>query len=202
MTSKEINRNFYYRRKNNGLCVNCGKTMDRKGAYCQKCLEESNKERRETRKWYQENGICPRCRKEKLYGDEKQCPGCAAKAYEIVILTRDFEKFKKQHAEWSKKTHHQMIEQGICTRCRKRKADGGYKTCGICRSRERERKRKKYGKPSRSERYLQGLCYFCDNPVKEGYKLCELHYQRNVEMSKSQKAVQARKELKEKGILY
>ena len=202
MTRKEINRNFYYRRRNKDLCVRCGEKIDRDGAYCKSCLEKENFERNKTRKWYQENGICPRCRKVELVGDEKQCPECTAKAYEYVMSTRDYERFKEKHSEWSKRTHHKMIELGICTRCRKRKADYGYKTCGICRNRERERKREKYGKPSRSERYLQGLCYFCDNPVKDGYKVCELHYQKNLEKSRSEKAKKARNELRKKGILY
>ena len=95
-----------------------------------------------------------------------------------------------------------MIERGICTRCRKRKADYGYKTCGICREKIRNYKRIKYGKPDRSERYEQGLCYFCNSPVKDGYKVCEKHYQMNVENSHSQKANEARKNLIKEGILY
>ena len=73
----------------------------------------------------------------------------------------------------------EMIEKGICTRCRKRSADNSYKTCGICRAKIRESKRKN-AKPSRSERFEQGLCYFCDNPIKHGYKVCEFHYEQNV----------------------
>ena len=83
-----------------------------------------------------------------------------------------------------------------------RKADYGYKTCGICREKIRNYKRIKYGKPDRSERYKQGLCYFCDNPIKDGYKVCEKHYKMNVEKSHSQKAKEARIELQESGILY
>ncbi len=66
--------------------------------------------------FYQSIGICPRCRKNKLYGSEKQCPGCSADMY----------------------------------------------------ARE--------GKPGRMERSVNGLCYFCGNPVKKGYKVCEKHY--------------------------
>lgn len=95
-----------------------------------------------------------------------------------------------------------MIERGICTRCRKRKADYGYKTCGICREKIRNYKRIKYGKPDRSERYEQGLCYFCDNPIKDRYRVCEKHYQMNVEKARSQKADKARKNLVKDGILY
>lgn len=101
-----------------------------------------------------------------------------------------------------KKQHHKRIKLGICTRCGKREADAGYKTCGICRVKTRNYKRLKYGKPNRSERYKQGLCYFCDNPIKDGYKVCEKHYQMNVEKSNSSKAKDARKELIDNKILY
>ena len=57
-------------------------------------------------------------------------------------------------------------------------------------------------KPNRKERYKQGLCYFCDNEIKPGYKLCEVHYQRNVDNARSQKAKEARKTLIKQGVLY
>ena len=38
--------------------------------------------------------------------------------------------------------------------------------------------------------------------VKDGYKVCEKHYQMNMEKARSQKAKEARKELQESGILY
>ena len=96
-----------------------------------------------------------------------------------------------------------MIEKGICTRCRKRKADNGFKTCGICRAKIRQYKRNqsKYKIPL-SERYLHGLCYFCDNPVKSGYKVCEEHYQKNLEYARSEKANKARKQLLKEGVLW
>ena len=193
------------KRKTNGLCIDCGNVLDRDGVRCVKCNEKNNKESREDRKWYRENGICPRCRKNIILGTENVCPECSAYAYEITMNSRERlgkEHYNKVHKEWSKRTHHEMIQKGICTRCRKRKADYGYKTCGICREKGRKYKRVKYGKPDRSERYIQGLCYFCDNPIKDGYKVCEKHYQMNVEKSISQKAKEARRELQESGILY
>ena len=54
----------------------------------------------------------------------------------------------------------------------------------------------------RKERYKQGLCYFCDNPIKDGYKVCEMHYRMNIEKANSSKAKDARKELTNNKILY
>lgn len=205
MATSIYQKRLLEKRKANGLCIDCGNVLDRNGVRCVKCNEKNNKESKEDRKWYRENGICPRCRKNIILGTENVCPECSAYAYEITMNSRERlgkEHYNKVHKEWSKRTHHEMIQKGICTRCRKRKADYGYKTCGICREKGRKYKRVKYGKPDRSERCEQGLCYFCDNPIKDGYKVCEKHYKMNVEKSLSQKAKEARIELQESGILY
>lgn len=193
------------RRKERGLCIKCGEPLDREGVHCIKCREILNKSRNETKQWYKDNGICPRCGQNNLFGDEKVCIECNAIAYAYNIqranrLGREY--CNQKQAEYHKIRYHKNSEQGICTRCGKRNADYGYKTCGICRAKDRKRKRAKYGKPERSERYKQGLCYFCDNPVKEGYKVCEKHYQMNIEKANSNKAKDARKELIDNKILY
>ena len=205
MATSIYQKRLLEKRKANGLCIDCGNALDRDGVRCVKCNEKNNKESKEDRKWYRENGICPRCRKNIILGTENVCPECSAYAYEITMKSRERlgkEHYNKVHKEWSKRTHHEMIQKGICTRCRKRKADYGYKTCGICREKGRKYKRVKYGKPDRSERYKHGLCYFCDNPIKDGYKVCEKHYKMNVEKANSGKANDARKELINNKILY
>ena len=205
MATSIYQRRLLENRKTNGLCIDCGTELDRDGVRCVKCNTKHNEKNNADRKWYIENGICPVCRDNFLFGDEKVCLECGASKYAETMKSRERlgrEHYNKVHKEWSKRTHHEMIKNGICTRCRKRKADYGYKTCGICRDKGRKYKRVKYGKQDRSERYKQGLCYFCDNPIKDGYKVCEKHYQMNVEKSISQKAKEARRELKESGILY
>lgn len=52
--------------------------------------------------------------------------------------------------------------------------------------------------PERTGRYEQGLCFFCDNPVKPGYKVCEMHYQQNVKNATCEKANIARQKIKER----
>lgn len=202
MATNIYQERFKQKRKQNKLCLNCGEQLDREGTYCLACRDKINADVREMRKWYQDNGICPRCRKNKLYGDEKNCVECSADAYAATMKSRDRETYNKNHAEWSKRTHQEMIDKGICTRCRKRNADSGHKTCGICRAKGRQYKRMKYGKPNRQERHLKGLCYFCDNPVKQGYKVCEHHYRLNIENARSEKANEARQELKKQGIIF
>lgn len=204
MATSIYQKRFIARRKEQGLCIDCGKELDRDGIRCVECNAKHNDRNNTDRKWYKENKICPICRIETLFGDEKSCPECRSKSYEIVMRSRNrlgLEHYNSIQSEWKKKEHRKRIEQGICTRCGKRNAEQGYKTCGICRAKTRNYKRIKYGKPDRNERYMQGLCYFCDNPIKIGYKVCEYHYQKNVEYANCENAKIARKEL-EKTVLY
>ena len=196
---------FAQKRKEQGLCLKCGKSLDREGTYCTDCRKYINEQNTLLRYWYQEHRICPRCGKNDLFGDEKLCLECNAKAYEITMRSREKlgkEHYNQQHSEWARNEHQKRISEGICTRCGKRKADSGYKTCRMCRVKTKNYKRIKYGKPNRSERCKQGLCYFCDNPIKSGYKVCEKHYQMNVDKAHSKKANEARKKLIKEGFLY
>ena len=205
MATSIYQKRLLEKRKANGLCIDCGTELDRDGVRCVKCNTKHNEKNNADRKWYIENGICPVCRDNFLFGDEKVCLECGASKYAETMKSRERlgrEHYNEVHKEWSKRTHHEMIERGICTRCRKRKADYGYKTGGGGREKIRNYKRIKYGKPYRSERYKQGLCYFCDNPIKDGYKVCEKHYQMNVEKANSNKAKDVRKELINNKILY
>lgn len=203
MSQKEAQKRYIQKRKNNGLCVLCGKPLDRKGSLCNKCAKRKAEENRKTREFYKKNGLCPRCGKNKLFGDEKECLECKEKAYEAVMKNRNKDDYNKTHREWARKEHQKRIENGICTRCGKRKPDFGYKTCGICRAKDTETRRiRNYKSEKRSDRIKRGLCYFCDNPVEEGFKVCKEHRQLNIQYARSDKAKQIRKQLVEQGILY
>ena len=205
MPTSEAQLRLIRRRRENNLCLNCAKPLDRKGSRCIACNEELNKENREKRKWYKEHRICPRCFKNDLFGDENVCLECGAYAYEVALKSKERlgrEHCNKIHAEWQKRTHKEMIAKGICTRCRRRNADPGFKTCSICRTRDNEKRRLRNRKEDRSERVNRGLCFFCDSPVKEGYKVCGYHYERNLENARNQKAKNVRGKLIKEGILY
>lgn len=75
------------RRKESGLCVQCGKPLDRDGVYCKTCCEKNNEESRLTRAYYIKRGVCPMCRKNYIFGDEKRCPECSAKDSERKMRT-------------------------------------------------------------------------------------------------------------------
>ena len=78
----EYAKKRYARQRENGICPRCNKKLDRDGYYCIKCLNEVNEYYRESRNFYKKIGICPQCRKEKLFGDEQQCISCRQKRYE------------------------------------------------------------------------------------------------------------------------
>lgn len=204
LTKQEINRNFLRRRKESGLCQRCGNPLDREGILCVKCNSSHNEEQRKSRVYYQKNHVCPRCLKNSLFGDEKNCPECAAKHYEDAMKKRSTEegrlKYNKNHASWAKSEYNKRIKNGMCGRCGKRKADEGYKTCSICRVRERNKKRereqRKNTRPNGEERVRLGLCFFCDEKVKEGYKVCEKHYQSCLEKLDNDKTREAREKMK------
>lgn len=176
------------KRKSENRCVKCGKPLDRQGCRCTECLEKANKYQRDSRKFLQDIGVCPRCGKNKLFGDEKVCPECGAYGYTVAMRSRERlgkEHYNEVHKEWSKSTYQKRKEEGICTRCGKRKADYGLTTCGICREKDNKtRLKRKPHKPPRTERYKKGLCYFCDKPIKKGYKVCEEHWKMNCEIGK------------------
>lgn len=170
--------------KEKKLCVNCGKPLDRDGVLCEKCREQHMMNARETREFFKQHSLCPRCGKHKLIGDEKICFECSAKGYESSMRSRQkngAEHYNRLHAEWDKKERARRKENGLCLRCGKRKADYGYKTCGICREKIRNQKRKQYVSKDREGWIKNGLCFFCGEPVKDGYKVCEKHYQMNLE---------------------
>lgn len=110
----------------------------------------------------------------------------------VLLMSK---KYNERQKVWRKARYEKDKENGICTRCRKRKADPGYSTCTFCRETMR---RAHVKKPERTGRYEQGLCFFCDNLVKPGYKVCEMHYQKNVKNATCEKANIARQKMKER----
>lgn len=197
MIKDKYSRQRYEKLKANNLCAHCGKPLDRQGALCTACKDKHNAYNRDIYKKLQAVGVCPRCGKNLLYGDEKSCIDCRAKSAKATAKKRtaDVKKYNEQQKVWRKARYEKDKENGICTHCRKRKADPGYRTCTYCREIMRNARIKM---PKRTDRYEQRLCFFCDNPVKPGYKVCEKHYQQNVKNATCEKANLARQKTKER----
>lgn len=137
---------------------------------CKRCNATVN------RKTYQKVGICPICKKEKLFGQEKECPECRAKRVSDVNAWRD--RNKGHYASYINDYHRKMYAdrkaKGLCTRCGKRPSLRGIKTCGICRDRQNRglRERTNPSGIARHERPSYGLCYFCGNELDREGRAC------------------------------
>lgn len=204
--NKETYKKYIKKLKDNELCIKCKKPLDRNGVHCVQCRKIINENVKLDRDFYRENRTCPRCRKNTLVGNERICLECTANEYEQKMNSNKRlgkEHLNKIHSDWEREERKKRIENGMCTRCGKRKVDSGYKTCGICRDKRRRYiSRKRTKKISRGERANLGLCYFCENPLKDGYKVCEYHYNQNVKYANCENAKTARKKLIKEGIIW
>lgn len=201
----EYNKKYYeivYRiRKENKICVKCGKEFCEHGVFCEKCKEKIKKETSEERRWLKEHGICPKCRKNSILGDEKECLECKSKFAEKASEYRkkDKDRYNEKQRIMHKRIYEKRKESGLCPICGKRKPDNRYVSCALCRSKNRERNRTINWIPNRIE---SGICVRCNNPVEKGYKVCEEHHRKLIEISRSDNAKKERERLKEQGILY
>lgn len=201
--STKSSQSLKMRRKAAHLCEDCGKPLDRDGAFCNACLEKHRKYYRDRKDALLARGVCPICGKYKLYGDEKTCPECRAKNTEATARCRNNHKmrYNKYMSQYRQQMTVDRATKGICTRCGKPKDDDGFKMCPRCRQKSRKKWHRLNDKPvKQNERYKIGRCRFCDQPVKEGYKVCEYHYQKLLDMSaKGNQTDKAKKWKKEIG---
>ena len=192
---------MYYRRKEAGLCINCGKPLDIAGVKCSKCRDRANKDRRELISCYKENGICPICRKNNLFGDEKECIECSAKRYakRMTRYNLNPEKFKEKDRIEQKKIREKRAANGLCVYCGKVKSDKNFKTCAKCRNKQKIKKRirdakKNYKLDIKREWVMNGKCWFCGEPVYNHSKLCKEHYIKSLVYAKKSKEARIKNE--------
>lgn len=102
-------------------------------------------------------------------------PDCINDAVNPVV-TYTPERLKAQR-EYSRKRKLRSEAAGLCTRCGKRPASNGYKTCIDCRlymRRKAEEKHRRNGHLPRSMLDGDELCAVCGkNPPIKPYKVCE-----------------------------
>ncbi len=183
LTQKEISARNYRNRKDNGLCPRCGKPLDREGHYCSECLEKNRIYRQKNRDFFRENHICTVCGKETVPSGEKICPECLAKrmSRKKPLTEEQKERYGSRFKAQQRMLYHERSENGICTRCGKRKAALGKRKCAICLEKNAEQHRKKYlNKTNEREiRKLNGLCYFCGNKIDlESGNICSKCYEK------------------------
>lgn len=167
--------------KEKGLCCLCWEPIDRVGIYCKKCLIKERERHKRDRIWYLENRICPNCRKEKIFGDERSCPECAAKNY-TRLQKYGKEIWKERERNYSarrKEIREEYYSKGICFQCRKRKIEEGKKKCRICLDKDAEVHRKRFVN-RREEQVAKGMCYQCIKEKATNGKLCKSCYDKAV----------------------
>lgn len=129
--NREWKRRKYQERKQNNLCVECGKAPPVNGkTKCQSCIDKRQKYRQESRDFYRRFGICPECHQFIIMGDENICPECKAKkdeSRERSVSHVDTEKRKKYQKEY----YRHCKEKGICPSCGRRTLYGKVR-CPIC----------------------------------------------------------------------
>lgn len=162
-----------------GTCRECGKpAKNPNGTYCQECLDKH----KEYRKKLIQSGVCPYCKKSIFSGT--MCEECKEKSRERWKRIREDPEyradFNRKQAESRKKKRAERKEQGICTRCGKRKAITGRTLCTVCAVEKnnhekaiRYRSINKIPLP-RNEWIDYGLCYRCgeENDNYPFKKLC------------------------------
>lgn len=155
--------------------MRCGKVKAVQGkVMCAECAEKSKVYRQETREFLRNMGLCPRCGKNKLFGDEKECPECSAMMYEINQRSRERRSITAM--DYYRKDIVRLKSEGLCRSCRKRKVAEGHTYCSVCLVKHRERgriyRRKKDNAIDRSERPNYGLCYICGEPLDREGNVC------------------------------
>ena len=153
---------------------------------------------RETRAFYKSIGLCPRCGKNRVTGDEKNCPECRAKSAEYQKKWREkhLDEYNQKQNVSHRSLYQKRKEAGLCTRCGKRPHLYNNQFCGVCREKRRtyvSGKRLQSKKLTRNERLEHGLCYFCGAEPLPGFKTCEKHHK-----IFAQNANQAREKVKER----
>ena len=186
---------YFKRRVSQGLCGNCGNPNDRPDrTTCTSCKDKQVAEEMNNRIWFKEHGICPRCHKAPIMGYEKVCVECKAYSTNRILKKRENnkEKYNEYMSNYQREQTRKRRELGICTRCGKNKTDGVHAMCAICRTKKQTGTN---GTDNGKQRVKNGLCYWCGQPVKQGYKVCEKHYQMNIQKLDNDKTREAREKI-------
>lgn len=126
-----------------GLCPQCKRPKDREGWYCSECQEKHNIRRSEDIDFFIKHGLCRVCGKNKSQPNSTYCEECSQYMYEYN--KKRWEDNPEYCREMKRKSEKKRYEEckalGVCTRCRKRKAEHGKVKCRMCLEEDRLRHR-------------------------------------------------------------
>lgn len=172
MTSKEK----YRYRKDNNICVKCGKNPPEQGkTKCCECAEKATKKQMDDYYRIKDLGICVKCRKEKAQNGYTMCIICRMEEREIKKKNMEGEEkdvIYKKHRDRYKR----LKDAGLCVFCGKTRESQSV-LCNKCKNKQiihRRIMRHQNAGISRGERPNYAECYICGSPIcKESEKLCD-----------------------------
>lgn len=177
----------------NNLCVSCHKPVDNGKRMCSSCSEKRRERDQARRRFYLATGICPRCGKNEIIGDEKICLECAAKKAE-----QDSKRDSKKIYRYTKKRRTLLKAQGRCQICGAKLDDARYSSCPSCREKRRKNYADRKTDCDRDQRIMEGRCYICGSPdLVDGKRLCRLCYKRS--LKRAEEMHKARRKDKDNG---
>lgn len=179
----------YLTRKAEGRCTKCGVllTDDRKGkSSCAACSKKNTEYKRLQREQSRALGICPRCNKNKLFGDEKNCPECRAINYifNLHYQENNRELRNEMSKTANKKRRERRKAERKCIYCDRDISNlkDELMSCEYCRAKNRIRQKKYRPSKPKSEylitiRKQLGVCPQCGEKTYLNYGLCKKHYE-------------------------
>lgn len=179
-----------------GLCGYCGKENDNLPLkYCKACAEKRSQQYKERKEYYERHGWCNVCGSPEKMENGKMCYRCWETAYNArqkrkkPMTDEERQKVYQRNTEKRRK----QLENGLCWYCGKRKVLDGRRECIDCYTKRKRRAVLIYAETKaknaaiREERLKNHLCTKCGEPAKDGYKVCERHYQVRIENQKKAK---------------
>jgi hypothetical protein len=163
----------------------CGRKRQkvRNVAWTKEKQKEYQKEyQRAYSEWAAERGVCVRCHKEPVAIGFEHCPKCLETKALYSARIGQTKEYRDYQRAYQKRRYAQLKIKGLCPCCGKRKPEGGFKLCGLCRNKLAARHREWAGKQPLTAAQLakkktleQGLtpCSRCGSPVVPGKKYCK-----------------------------
>ena len=129
--------------------------------------------------YYKAHHICVICHSEEATQGSTCCPTCLANRRErergYAAKKRQSAEYRERQKEYYHNRRKKLKDAGICVKCGRRKTRPGKTTCKMCAVKEVEKQRERLNQKPFWLRAELGICYKCDKPAVEGYRLCEEH---------------------------
>ena len=179
-----------------GLCGYCGKENDNLPLkYCKTCAEKRSRQNKERKEYYERHGWCNVCGNPEKMENSKMCYHCWEVAYNARQKRKKPMTDEQRQKVYQRNTakRRQNLENGLCWYCGKRKVLDGRRECIDCYTKRKRRAALIYAETKaknaaiREERLKNHLCTKCGEPAKDGYKVCERHYQISIQNQKRAK---------------